>query len=243
MNMAQEPVFSEQEATKIIQRAVELSEQQAAGKYQSGITRAELEKIASEVGVSVDALDKAIQESVEVASSKGGFRFSEEFERVVEGELDPSQYDLVIEGLKPMSNAGQPHAAQVGRSLSMSTWTGVGQAKIDLTSRNGRTKVKVKSNSIFQFLMTLHPALATALIATGALGEKGMVLTGAAIGAVALAVGTTLFGILTKRGQKQAEALANEMRDRIANTLESEQSTRTHTNPLGQELHQRVGQG
>lgn len=241
--MANEPVFSEQEASKIIQRAVELSEQQSAGQYQAGVTKGELEKIAAEVGVSVDVLDKAIRESVEGAASKGGFKFTEEFERVVEGELDPSQYDLVIEGLKPMSNAGQPHAAQVGRTLSLSTWTGVGQAKVDLTSRNGRTKVKVKSNSIFQFLMTLHPALATALIATGALGEKGMVWMGAAIGAVALTIGTALFGMLTKKGHKKAEALANDMRDRIANTLEAERTSTSVSVDQAQELHQRVGQG
>lgn len=240
--MANEPVFSEQEASKIIQRAVELSEQQSTGKYQSGVTRTELEKIASEVGVSVDVLDKAIRESVEGTQAKGGFRFSEEFERVVEGELDPGQYDLVIEGLKPMANHGQPLASQVGRTLSLSTWTGVGQAKVDLTSRNGRTKVKVKSNSIFQFLMTLHPALITALVATGALGEKGMVWLGAGIGAAALAVGASLFGFLTKKGHKKAEALANDMRDRIANTLEAEQNTKSVSLDQSEELHQRVGQ-
>lgn len=233
-------MFSEQEASKIIQRAVELSEQQTSGQYSPGITRAELEKIAAEVGVSVEVLDKAIRETVKGESGKSGFRFTEEFERVVEGELDPSQYDLVIEGLKPMSNAGQPHAAQVGRTLSLSTWTGVGQAKVDLTSRNGRTRVKVKSNSIFQFLMTLHPALVTALIATASLGEKGMVWLGAGIGAAAIAVGATLFGFLTKKGHRKAEELADEMRTRIANTLETEQPV---TQVAEEQIHQRIGQG
>lgn len=239
--MAQDPMFSEQEASKIIQRAVELSEQQTSGQYAPGITRAELEKIAAEVGVSIDVLDKAIRETVKGDTGKGGFRFSEEFERVIEGELDPGQYDLVIEGLKPMANHGQPQASQVGRTLSLSTWTGVGQAKVDLTSRNGRTRVKVKSNSIFQFLMTLHPALITALVATGALGEKGMVWLGAGIGAAAIAIGASLFGFLTKKGHRKAEDLADDMRDRIANTLESERPATTVVEE--EPLHQRVGQG
>lgn len=239
--MAQDPMFSEQEASKIIQRAVELTEQQSSVQYTPGITRAELEKIAAEVGVSVDVLDKAIRETVKHEPTKTGFRFTEEFERVVEGELDPSQYDVVIEGLRPLSNAGQPHAAQVGRTLSLSTWTGVGQAKIDLTSRNGRTRVKVKSNALFQFLMTLHPALITALITTASLGERGMVWIGAGIGAAAIAVGAGLFGFLTKKGHRKAEELADDMRERIANTLESERPTTSQV--AEEQLHQRVGQG
>ncbi len=242
-DMPQEPMFSEQEASKIIQRAVELSEQQGAGQYTPGITRAELEKIAAEVGVSVDVLDRAIRDTIKHQPTKNSSWFSEEYERVVEGELDPSQYDIVIEGLKPLSNAGQPHAAQVGRTLSLSTWTGVGQAKIDLTSRNGRTKVKVKSNAIFQGLMTLHPAFITALIATGSLGEKGMAVLGVSIGAVAMAIGVGLFGFLTKKGHRKAEQLADQMRDRIADALESEaSSSAVRTAASDEMLHQRVGQ-
>lgn len=243
-DMPQDPVFSEQEASKIIQRAVELSEQQGAGQYTPGITRAELEKIAAEVGVSADVLDRAIRDTVKHQSTKKSSWFTEEFERVVEGELDPSQYDIVIEGLKPLSNAGQPHAAQVGRTLSLSTWTGVGQAKVDLTSRNGRTKVKVKSNALFQGLMTLHPAFVTALIATGSLSEKGMAALGIGIGAAAMAIGVGLFGFLTKKGHRKAEELADTMRDRIADTLEAEESAQAGNKASTESaIHQRVGQG
>ena len=59
----------------------------------------------------------------------------------------------------------------------------MGQAKIDVTSRNGRTSLKVKSNALFQGLMTLHPAFITTLILMGTLSEKGMGLLAAGLGA------------------------------------------------------------
>jgi hypothetical protein len=242
MKMATEPVFSEQEATKIIQRAVELTEEANSPRYKPGITREELERIASEVGVSADTLAKAISEAGQSQPSKGLFGLTREYERVVDGELDPSQYDIVIEGLRPLANAGQPAVAQVGRTLSMSTWTGVSQAKVDLTSRNGRTRIKVKSNAFFQALLTLHPALMTGLIAAGALGERGLGWLGAAIAAGAIAIGTTLFGFLTKKGHQKAEVLADDLRERIARTV-AEQSMVDHQPAEAAQITQRLGQG
>jgi len=242
--MPPERVFSEQEATKIIQRAVELTEQSSSQSYKAGVTRAELERIAAEVGVSADALARAISDagqSPKVERSLLGL--SREFERVVEGELDPSQYDVVIEGLKPLANAGQPAAAQVGRTLSMSAWTGVGQAKIELTSRNGRTRVKVRSNPLFQFLMTIHPALMGSFVALGALGEKGMIWVGAAIAAGLLTIGGTLFSMLTRKGHAKAEKLADDLRERIANTLSESGNTGTDSVTSEEPLVQRLGQG
>lgn len=220
--MANEPVFSEQEASKIIQRAVELSEQENTEVYKPGVTRDELERIAKEVGVPTAALARAIAEAAKAHPGRQPFRLAEEFERVVEGELDPSQYDLVIDGLKPMAKAGQPLASQVGRTLSMTTWTGVGQAKVDLTSRNGRTKVKVRSNALLQAVMTLHPAFITSIIAMGALTERGMAGLGAGIAIAAMSVGATLFSILTRRGHQKAEHLADQLKDKIQETIAEE---------------------
>jgi hypothetical protein len=237
-------VFSEQEATKIIQRAVELTEQSSSQSYKAGVTREELERIAAEVGVSADALARAISEAGQSPKTERSlFGLTQEFERVVEGELDPSQYDVVIEGLKPLANAGQPAAAQVGRTLSMSAWTGVGQAKIDLTSRNGRTRVKVRSNPLFQFLMTIHPALIGSLIALGSLGEKGLIWVGAAVAAGLLTIGGSLFAMLTRRGHVKAEKLADELRERIANTLSETESEGSETAKAEEPLVQRLGQG
>jgi hypothetical protein len=240
--MTSNRVFSEQEATKIIQRAVELSEESATPKYKAGVTREELERIASEVGVTADALARAISEAGQSVPAKSPLGLSQEFERVVEGELDPDQYDLVIEGLKPIGNARHPSVAQVGRTLSMSAWTGIGHAKVDLTSRNGRTRVKVRSNAFVQFMMTLYPALLAGFAAAGAFGERGMGWVGAGVAAVALAIGSTLFGILTKKGHEKAELLADDLRTRIENTLAESEKSRP-VEEADEKLVQRLGQG
>lgn len=214
-------VFSEQEVTQILRRAVELSEEGSASAYTPGVTREELERIAREVGVSTEALRRAIDEAAQRPSVRGPLHLTEEFERVVSGELDPSQFDLVIEGIKPLSNSGQPSASQIGRTLTMSAWTGTGQAKVEVTSRGGRTRLKVRSNAFFQALMTLYPAAIGSMIAMGAFSERGMAWLGAAVSLGLLAVGTTIFRALTKTGHRKAEEMADTLRDRIARSVDA----------------------
>ncbi len=214
----QQNVFSEQEVAEIIQRAAELSEEGvAASAYTPGITREELETIAREVGVTAGALDRAIQERLEAKPHpKKGIRFVEEFERVIDGELDPANFDVVLEDVKLLGTSGQAGATQVGRSLKASAWTGVSQAHIDVNSRNGRTKLKVRSNPLFQALMTLYPALIGSGILGGVLGEQGYVMA-AALGACGLiAVGAAAFFKLLKVGHRRAGELANRLAGVIA---------------------------
>lgn len=218
----EERIFSEQEVSQILNRAVELTEQQSERGYAPGITRQELERIAKEVGVSPNALLQAISElQGSVSNTKGTFHLSEEFERVIEGEMDPDMFDVILEDLKPLANAGQPHASQIGRKLSASIWTGISQAKIDVTARNGRTKLVVKSNSLYQGLMTLYPAVFGALISVGVLADHGKASMGVAIGGLILGAGVAAFTALTRLGHRKAEKIANDLRSRIAETLQT----------------------
>lgn len=239
--MAQERVFSEQEVGQIIRRAVEIAEEGSGQAYTPGVTRPELEKIAAEVGVSPEALARAILEAGDRSGKKGPLHLTEEFERVVDGELDPGQFDILLEGVKPFSRAGQPGVAQVGRSFSMSTTTGVGQAKVDVTSRNGRTKLNVKSNALIQGIMTMFPSLIATVITVGALSEQGMGLVGAAIGIGVMTLGTLLFAKLTKVGHRNAERLADDLRDRIASTVASQGAVQQGQAKSDAALEQRLG--
>lgn len=220
--MPEHRLFSEEEAAQIIRRAVEISDQELQATFRPGITPQELERIAAEVGVSASALAQALRETArEETSEKGLLHLTEEFVRVVEGELDPKNFDLVVEGIKPLANAGQPHMAQVGRTLTMSAWVGAGQARIEVTSRKGRTKLKVKSNALFQALMTLHPAFITSVILVGALSEQGLGWLAAGLAAGVLTLGGLCFNLLTKFSHRRARALADELRDRIAEAIET----------------------
>ncbi len=236
--MPEERIFSEQEVTDIIRRAVEISERGSNPVYQPGVTRAELEHIAAEVGVSVEALHQAITEAGLRTDKRGWLHLTEEFERVVEGELDPDRFDLVVEDLKSFRNAGQPSMAQIGRKMTMSAWTGVGQAKVDVTSRNGRTTLKVKSNALLQALMTLHPGLIATMITVGAMSEQGLGLVGGAIGVGVMTLSTAAFAWLTKRGHRRAEEIADNLRERIA--AEVKDQARQGSAEVEEPLHQRL---
>lgn len=240
--MPEKRVFSEQQVSQILRRAVELTDAGVSPGYTPGITEAELERIAAEVGVAPTALRQALLETGIESSKKGPLNLTEEFERVVEGELDPDKFDIIAEGVKPMSNAGQPHMTQVGRTMQLSAWTGVGQARVSVTSRNGRTKLQVKSNALFQGLMTLHPTFIASLITVASLSERGMAWLGAAIGIGVMAIGGILFAKLTKFGHRKAEKLADTLRDRIAETL-AHQPTTTETAEVEdvQTVQQRLG--
>lgn len=240
--MPDERVYSEQEVAAIIKRAVELTEQEGT-KYQPGVTREELLKIAEEVGVPIAALEQAIRESGTVREAKGPFQLTSEHERVVEGEIDPGQFDLIIDGLKPLNRRHSQAITQVGRKLTMQTWNGVGQSSIDITSREGRTRIQVRSGALFQGLMTLYPAFIGSMIAMGSLGEKGMIGVGVAIAAALATVGGGMFAFLTRKGHQKSRELADELRDRVAQSLESQaapsQSTAQSEEP--ENLQQRLG--
>lgn len=242
--MPEKRVFSEQEVAQILRRAVELTEDETSKSYTPGITESELERIATEVGVDPAALRRAILETGERKSIKGPLSLTEEFERVVEGELDPSQFDVIAEGIKPLSNAGQPHMSQVGRTLQLSAWTGVSQARVTVTSRNGRTKLHVKSNALFQGLMTLHPSFVASIITVASLAERGLGWLGAAIGIGVMSIGFALFKKLTGVGHRKAEKLADDLRERIAETLAHQPAT-TQTSEVeeAQTVQQRLGPG
>ncbi len=213
-------MFSEQEVGAIIRRAVELTEEEGTS-YQPGVTQEELRRIAEDVGVPLEALERAIREVGQMRDTRGPLQLSAEFERVVEGEVDPDQYDLIVEDVKPLQKGHSAGPSQVGRKLTMPAWNGVGQSTIEITAREGRTRIRVKSNALFQGLMTLYPAFIGSIIAMGALGERGMIGVGVALSAAFTAVGAGMFSFLTRRGHENSRELADELRDRVAKTLET----------------------
>ncbi len=212
----QEEVFSEQEATTIIRRAVELQEESAAGSYVPGISREELARIAAEVGVEPRFLEEAILAGGEVESKKGPLHLTEEFERVIPGELDPQDFDKVATEIRPFSNIGQVGVAQIGRSLSASAWTGISQAKVEVTSRGGRTRLKVKSMPFLAIFGGFYPAMMGAIISAAAMGEAGHVAAGLGVAAGLLVAGFVAFRGLLHAGHRASKRLAERLKNVIA---------------------------
>ena len=140
-----------------------------------------------------------------------------------------------------MGSGRQPAIAQVGRKLQMSAWTGVGQAKIDMTSRSGRTSLKVTSNALLQALMTLHPTFMATLMTVGMLSGRGMGLLGGAIGVGLMTLGVGAFTYLTRLGHRRAETLADELRNRIEHAVSEQESTGSARAPETEQLQQKLG--
>ena len=106
--MPKKRVFSEQEATEIMQRAVRLQESSQTGdEYTPGVTLEELQRIAEEAGIDTRFLDKAVAGvDTEEKSTIGVFNLAEEFERVVEGEMDPEDFDKILHLVRRSGKGG-----------------------------------------------------------------------------------------------------------------------------------------
>lgn len=210
-------VFSEKEATEIVRRAVELQEEQQSEAYTPGITSEQLADIAKEVGVDPKFLDQALREALAPESKVGPMHLTEEFERVIDGELPPEDFDLVFTEFKPM-NSRRYQTVQVGRTMDAIAWTGWSHARLHLTSRNGRTRLRVKSTPLLAYLCTLHPAIIGSVIAMSVFSGAGMVAGGLAAFAGIMSAGILGFRFLLKRGHRAAR----ELTDKIERAVMSE---------------------
>ncbi len=195
MNLAmnEREVFSEQEVTAIIQRAIAIQEsgQTSGSDFTPGVTMDELSRIANEIGVSPIALQRALEESKKGRSKSAWPGFQATFERVLEGELNPNDFDVVTSNVSLLNTRNQQGVTQVGRTLTLHAWTGAGDAKVVISSRNARTKVSVTSGALLPIMMCAHPALITGIVTGGIVGGHGSPLVG-----VAIALGAAVLGIL-----------------------------------------------
>ena len=228
--MAGKKIFSEQEAAEIMQRAVRMQEESSkGGDYTPGITEDELQRIAVEAGIDVAFLRKAIAGiETDEKSTLGPFNLTEEFERVVEGEMNPEDYDKILKLVKPGHNRG---ISQVGRTLTGIGSVGPHMVHLNVESRQGRTKVKVKDTPVFAYLIGMHGPLIGSVIAVASTAEHGNVLLGLGIGAGLLTIGSFAFNYLVKSGRRAAKKLTG----KVVEAIEEE------VDPLRQNLTQPSG--
>lgn len=207
-------LFSEQEVGALVRRAVELQEASQTD-YQPGVTLDELSRIASEIGVDPKYLTQAIAETGKIDVKRSAFNLTEEFERVVESELSPEDFDIILKCAKSVNTRRGGGLLQVGRTLSGRVWTGSSFANLDVSSRNGRTKVDVKSNPLFAYLVTFHPAIFASAVTAGVMSHSQPLL-GAGIAVGLLGAATIAFRFLVRKGHKAAK----ELTEKIVKTIE-----------------------
>lgn len=231
-------VFSEKEAAEILQRAARLQESSGSSVYAAGITLDELHRIASEAGIDPTYIKKALDGPKQTTTRI--LNVVEETERVIDGELRPDAMDEFAEIIAKYGRVQQ--ATQIGRTFSGYITGGTLYAKVDLTSRNGRTRLKVKSLPLMAYLIGLHiPLILGIALGASSMGRLGST-AGLAIMAGFFAVGAVLFTLLAKVGIERSRKLADEIEEALTGVL----SHSSHQAPALQqdsaELQQRLSQ-
>jgi hypothetical protein len=223
--MNENRVFSEEEVAEIMRRAVTLQEQtkHGAAEYRPGVTQAELQRAAKEMGVDPAFLEQAIREKLEGVPTKQRGILPEE-QRVVEGELDPEDFDIILSQVKNIS--GRRPITQVGRTLRGRAFTGSGLAELEVTSRNGRTKISVKPTFILEALGMFYPAFIVTLITNANLAGGGSPLTALAATTGAFGLAALGFRAWLSKSRAAATKLADKLQDSVTEHIASESPLR-----------------
>jgi hypothetical protein len=237
--------YDEAEVAKILKRATEIQETHRAPRStRGGMSLAELEEIAREVGIDGDHLRRAARE-LDVRAPGGGPM--EELvggplslirERTVAGEIDMEGFEAVVVELQRRDEThGQP--SLLGRTLTWrsETPTKTRTLQVVVSSRNGRTEIRAEER-LHQFASGLFGGT----VAGGGLGvglgvglPVGIEVLGSVLFSVAFPLGIIGISYLAARGiyrqivQRRASFLEDLM---DALTVVVEESLR-HTLPDG----------
>lgn len=206
-------LFSEDETTQIVKRAAQLQEEAQLGSYTPGVTEEELERIASEMGVNPEYLRKAIEEQrnrTEEPQKAGPFT-KLVYERVIDGEIAPEDFDL-LQSL-PISPSHNHLMSQIGRTFQSTSMAGTNQVRTTITSREGRTRVRIESRPILSIVFGFELILFG--IVFGAIASVAGPLAGALTFASLTAGGLALLFRGPKWGAKRSSELFGEICRRI----------------------------
>lgn len=217
-------IFSESEASELLQRAVALQESSVqGGSYKPGITWDELNRIAEEAGVDRSFLEQALTAPIATKQEKSSF-FSSSVERVVQGELPADKFDVILEAARPMQTAkSQP--AQVGRTLRSKTWMGWNQADVEVTARGGRTRIKVGTNAFVPYFAAVHAPFILSIVALVGSAQEGNPLAGMIIAGGLMLLSGFFFTMMMRKGKKQAVELADRLAEVVMEECPAEQAS------------------
>jgi hypothetical protein len=216
-------VYSEKEAAEILQRAVALQESSQDGEnlpetYTPGITDEELRRIAQESGLDLQYLEMAIAAGPPPPPAKKVFLdWNRDHEHVIDGEFPVDKFDMILDEVGP-SNGRSMGLRQVGRSIEGQFVRGFGFGKLRLTTRQGRTRLNVRSTSFLPFMVFLYPCLLVGLILGVLLTAFGNIIPG-----LAILIGAPLIGLLGMRlSQKKAHGDVAKLVDRLVEVISAE---------------------
>lgn len=218
-------IYSESEVSKLLQRAAEIQEKETTAGYTPGVTLDELQRIAQECGISLAALDQALIQP-ESESKSSFLNLVETQERVFEGELDFTSLDDVIEALG--DNVKIQTVQQFGRSIKAQVSSGTVFGRLELSAKNGRTKLKFRQIPFIAYFAGLHAPLILSFVLGMNFLARGHIVPGLAALFGLLAFGLLLFSFLAKQGKIKARELVDRLADQIGNTLAAQPDVRAN---------------
>ena len=225
--------FTDREVAMVLRKASEIEEKQGT-TVGSGLSLADLEEIAAEVGISGQAITEAVA-SLDQKGKPGGvltaLPLSNHLVRVVDGELG----EEALAGLIRVVDEEVDQAGTVSQALGSVRWTGSDRLRstvVSVTPKRGETEIQVveKFSSRFRRILHIMPAawgvMLTAplldVFGLTALGAAGAVVVGAAAG---LAAGRAVWGLVSAasrgRVKRLTEALTSEA-ERLGSAREQE---------------------
>lgn len=155
-----ERYLPESEAARLIEKAARLQEASREGSdaYSPGISVSELERIASEAGIDPKFLQMAMSQPMEPTVQRRSLSLVEERETVINGELDEDGWEEVGELLRQNFRFTTPISSGRTRTYILNGgWLTNGA--VEIVSRKGRTRLKVRSNAFLAYFVGVHGPL------------------------------------------------------------------------------------
>ncbi len=142
--------YSEKEVGLILRRATELQRAEPYAEDPTGLTLAELQEVAGEVGIDPRYLQRAAAEldtagSSDLWTSLAGSPLGFVIERTIPGEFPEDRFEALVP-LMQAATVGQGNASAVGKTLTWSSRsdTNTSSQQVLITSRGGETLVRIE---------------------------------------------------------------------------------------------------
>jgi hypothetical protein len=144
--------YRDDEIAQILQRAAALDRKRQLEP--ATLSLAEVETIARESGIDPGLVRQAARDLENEREAGLGTRLAgvpvrRTFERVVEGEISADHHEQLANDIRAAMGASSMLAqvSTIGRSISWSSWTAGGVVEIQITPRDGKTTIRIDSNS------------------------------------------------------------------------------------------------
>lgn len=218
-------LFSEKEVADIVLQATKLQEDAPAheASYAPGFSRDEILKMAEDLGIEPRYIEEAMRRRTTSTENEGGFKllgapFSATFERIVDGDVESEDFDLLLEDFAATGPRGQAVHTQVGRAVNSRIARGLAFGNVTIRSRDGRTRIMAKQTAFIPFMTTLYPALLGGLVAGIPLMAKGSIPVVWGLAGITTLMTAAFLGFraLAKIGVNQMRKIVDSMADRAS---------------------------